>query len=951
MGAEAASPLKRHLEVCDVCRALVAEAARVQHDSPGEKPTEPPPAASGQHPSWLQRGTLLGRYMVLERIGSGGMGVVHAAYDPELDRRVALKLIRVDTLNPAHQERAQARLLREAQATARVIHPNVITIHDVGRFGEHVFLAMELVEGTTLRSFSRTKRGRRDWKETLERYLQAGRGLAAAHAQGLVHRDFKPDNALVGRDGRVRITDFGLARIVQGIDDAPEPGPEAAPPGSLRSEWLTRSDILLGTPAYMAPEQKRGVPSDARSDQYSYCVALHEALYGRRPFTGPGDKSAPAPADGGAMARPPRDSDVPAWIHKALLQGLAENPDERHASMDALLRQLSEVPGARLRRASLVASAALVLVVGGAALHRSTSGDPCAGTEQSLTGVWDPARKDAVRTVFAASPLPYARGAWSEVERTLDAYASAWVGESHQACVAARVQGQQTERLYERRVICLDQRLDDLRAVVDTLASGDGQVIENAVRSARSLESLAQCANLSALASPEPPSGDEQTRRKLDALTLERARAKALLTSGKMAAALELATQVARDAHDVGYGPDESEALYLLAQAQMHNYKHLDAIKTLHASIQAAEASRHDRQVARSWAMMVRALGFVGKEVDPGEETRRYAAAALKRLGGDPRLEAMLARNLVTLYRTRGRPHEALAQSLVALEMARKVYALDDPELGTSLLSVGQAYGSSGRPEEGVPYLLEAQTVFRRGLGPDHPNLAAVLDNIAVHEVRLGNHEAALKHAEESLAIQVRNMGAENISTASTRHNMAGFLLESDRPKEAYEQYAFAARIREKALGPDSPKVASSMTGMARSLSRLGRTSEALPLHERALAVREKAMGPDHAQVGFDLMGLGETLLAMKEPKKARPALERALVIYERQPAGSEDADLADTRYLLAVSLEDAPATQGRAQRLMAAAKEHYLKYPKANASRLVKVEHWLATRTVATAR
>ncbi|MCE9667110.1 serine/threonine-protein kinase [Myxococcus stipitatus] len=948
MEPEAASSLKQHLEACEVCRSLVAEAAAPRPAGQVDKSAALPPSTVGAHTPWLERGTVLGRYMVLERIGSGGMGVVHAAYDPELDRRVALKLIRVDTLKPARQEQAQARLLREAQATARVIHPNVITIHDVGRFGEHVFLAMELVDGTTLRSHIRKRRGRRDWRETLGLYLQAGRGLAAAHAQGLVHRDFKPDNALVGRDGRVRITDFGLARIVQGIDDAPEPDTESPATTSLRSEWLTRSDILLGTPAYMAPEQKRGVPSDARSDQYSYCVALYEALYGRRPFTG---ADATAPASDAAATRPPKDSDVPAWIHKALLQGLAENPDERHASMDALLTRLSERAGRRPRRVALAASAALILILGGAALQSSTSGDPCAGTAQSLAGVWDPARKEAVRALFAASPLPYARGTWSEVERTLDAYSSAWVDESHQACVAARVQGQQTERLFERRVICLDQRLKDLRALVDTLAGADGQVIENAVRATRGLESLAPCANLSALAAPEPPAADEATRRKLDALSLERARVKALINSGKVAPALELATQVARQAHEVGYGPDESEALYLLAWAQQHNYKHAEAIKTLHASIQAAEASRHDRQAAQSWAMMVRALGFVGKEVDPDEEAARYAAAALKRLGGDARLEAMLARNLVTLYRTRRRPHEALAQSLVALEMTRKLYSADDPDLGTALLSVGQAYGSVGRPEDGVSYLREAQAVFRKSLGPEHPNLAAVLDNIAVHEVRLGEFEAALKHAGEALDIYAHNMGPEHISTASTRHNLAGFLLEVGRARESLESYSLAARIREKALGAESPKVASSMTGMARALARLGRFPEALALHERALATREKAMGPDHAQVAFDLMAQAETLLAMNEPKRARPALERALVIYERQPVGADDGDLAETRFHLARALEADPASAARAQQLVLTAREHFRRFPKANASRLDQIERWLAARTIATAQ
>ncbi|WNG33361.1 tetratricopeptide repeat protein [Archangium violaceum] len=933
LGAEAAVSVEKHLDDCTICRALLAEAARVS-GGPESQPSEPGQPTGRAVQPWLAKGALLGRYVVLERIGAGGMGVVHAAYDPELDRRVALKLIRIDSTSPARREQAQARLLREAQAAARVVHPNVITIHDVGRFGEHVFLAMELVDGTTLRAHMTPGKERRDWREVLELFLQAGRGLAAAHAQGLVHRDFKPDNVLVGRDGRVRITDFGLARIAEDLGGPPESVPPSALHG-LDGVTLTRSDMVVGTPAYMAPEQKRGERSDARGDQYSYCVALHEALYGKRPFT-----QDPAASPGSEDAK---RSGVPAWVHRAILQGLSESPEARHASMDELLRRLSDAPGAKWRRVGAAAAAGLVLVAGGAALHRSTSGDPCGGSEQALAGVWDAPRKSAVQATFASSPLPFAASAWREVERTLDAYARDWVAASHEACVATHVKGHQPERLLDRRVICLDQRLKDLSAVVDTLAAADAQVIQNAVRAAHGLESLAPCADIPTLASPEPPPSDEGTRRRMEELRARRAAVRAKLNAGQVKPALELATEVAREAHDVGHGPLEAEVLALLAETQAQARQIREAIRTWHRTIQVAESSRHDRQAAEAWAALVRLHSFEDAGLDPDEEIPRHAAAALKRLGGDARLEATLSRNLVSLHRARGRLTEALAESQRALALARKTYSAQEPELATALLGQGQILGLLERHEEGLPFLLEAESIYRKTYGPEHPNLAVVLDTIAVHEVRAGNAARALEYVGQAQTIFQRVHGDEHVMTAGTLHNQGGMLLELGRAEEALRAFERAARIREKQLGPADPKFASSLSGMGRALAKLGRYQEAAEHHQRAVDIREKALGPESPQVAIDLLGLGSDFVEMSMPRKARAPLERAITIFARAPAGTEDENLADARFALARALASEPRDLEKARQLASAALDAYRRLPQTRAPTREQLERWLA--------
>ncbi|HEU4536449.1 MAG TPA: serine/threonine-protein kinase, partial [Polyangiaceae bacterium] len=232
----------------------------------------PAPAASESTPAGrfgdapLEPGTRVGRYRIVEWVGAGGMGVVYAAFDPELNRKVAIKVLRYEVGKDDRQRRQfEERLRREAQVMARVAHPNVAAVYDVSEYGGRAFVAMEYIEGETLARW--LKRRERPWPAVLERYVAAGRGLAAAHAAGLVHRDFKPQNVLVGEDGRVLVTDFGLARSV-GDDEATAPFLKAETP----SPFVTEPGQIVGTPAFMAPEQRSGCPVDARADQYSFCL-------------------------------------------------------------------------------------------------------------------------------------------------------------------------------------------------------------------------------------------------------------------------------------------------------------------------------------------------------------------------------------------------------------------------------------------------------------------------------------------------------------------------------------------------------------------------------------------------------------------------------------------------------------------------------------------------------
>ena len=302
-----------------------------------------PPTASGPEPSLPddRTGSKLGRYIIVEKAGAGGMGVVYKAYDPELDRRVALKLLSAQdtgsTLSHGASN-AQSRLLREAQALARLAHPNVIAVHDVGVFEDEVFVAMEYVEGSTIKQWLAAKE--RSLDEILRVYQAAGRGLAAAHRAGLIHRDFKPGNVIVGDDGRVRVLDFGLARSAAfdaGVEVDNEEFDSNVGIDSSHLESLTLLGAIMGTPPYMAAEQHRGEAVDARTDQFAFCVSLYEALYGERPFRGKTQAAVKRAVIKGTIPDTPSRLDVPGWLRKLLVRGLSVEASARYPSIDALL--------------------------------------------------------------------------------------------------------------------------------------------------------------------------------------------------------------------------------------------------------------------------------------------------------------------------------------------------------------------------------------------------------------------------------------------------------------------------------------------------------------------------------------------------------------------------------------------------------------------------------------
>jgi len=388
-----------------------------------------------------------GRYTLQGKLGDGGMGVVYAGYDPELHRKVALKVLH------ARQQhgRAQERLIAEARALARLDHPNVVRVHDVISHDDQVVLVLERIEGATLAVWERA--APRSWRAILPVYIQAARGLAAAHGVGVIHRDFKPTNAIVGDDGRVRVLDFGLARSDAMSSVAP-PGPVPAVmssgsdepsgpsgPSDLTQTGLTQTGALVGTLGYAPPEQLRGAAVTPASDQFSFAVSLHCALEGIAPFTGDDITSRLAAIQRGKPCVARDDRRVPAWLRAAVARCLAASPDARFPSMDAVLSVLTRPRGwRRWRSAAAVVAVAAVAGIAGAAQHGAATPPvaACDGGLDEIERVWNPRTRMQIATAFAAIAVTNIADTGDRVLQGLDRYRARWTEIHRDACMAHR---------------------------------------------------------------------------------------------------------------------------------------------------------------------------------------------------------------------------------------------------------------------------------------------------------------------------------------------------------------------------------------------------------------------------------------------------------------------------------------------------------------------------------
>jgi tetratricopeptide (TPR) repeat protein len=830
--------------------------------------------------SGSRQGVRLSRYVLLQRIGAGGLGVVYAAYDPELHRKVAIKVVRQrGPVVPG----AQDRLLREAQALARLSHPNVIAVYDVGTCVAPVagvFVVMELVAGPTLAQWL-TSESRR-WSDTLEVLAAAGRGLLAAHEGGLVHRDFKPGNVLVADDGRVRVLDFGLAREhgddAATRDDAAREDGETSAPRADRTE----AGMVLGTLPYMAPEQHAGAAVDPRTDQFAFCVALFEALFRVRPFAG---SSAAALHDAkreGRIVDVSSRGDVPRWLHDVVLRGLAALPERRWGSMRELLAALDR-RRAGARRKWLVAGA---LAAGFAAVWAIVTPrvDACAGQELELAGAWDAVVRADVAHALRASGLAYAERSLSSVERTLDDYAANWVRLREQTCETARTHGQLLDAS-NPPIACLGRARVALSELTRVLASADATTVQHAVAAADGLPPLAEC-ELTLAAGPTESVAPERLAE-VDTLVF---RAQVLVDAGRYAEASRAADEAVELARALAH--DRSEARALLGRGRAAIGEPARATESAHQALVAAERAGADDLALDALAELVRATTRWGRF----EEAERHAAHALaraERLGGEPRVRGLLLTHVAELAHARGRFADALAAARAAqLDLARAWGATHRRLADVHLVAGRSAAALDDRAAAAAEYE-RARAILVDAVGEDHPGVATAVENLGNLRLRDGRLDDAMALYQRALEIRRAAFGTDHAETAMSVGNIGNVLLSRGDCAGALERFVEVAAIHERTLGPEHPDLSIALNNAAGARACLGRHAEALADLRRAVEIREHAGGPEHPELVQPLTNLGWQLHAMGDEQAALAQHRRATALCERE-LGAWDFRIVD---------------------------------------------------------
>ena len=936
--------LRRHLDACDECAMLAGDPqqaatlpAATAHTAPAAGFARTEPSADPDAPAPKK----IGRFLVLESLGAGGMGKVFAAYDPYLDRKVAIKLLHPQVW----QKRTSAgrqRLLREARALAKLSHPNVIAVHDLGRLGDQAFVAMEFAAKGTLRQW--LAEDQRSWREVLDVFLEAGRGLAAAHAIGLVHRDFKPDNVLLTEDGRVCVADFGLVSVTDtddedkgeyqsddaiftgsGDDDGDsaekrtrrrqpswisQPGEPTSNDDGITAK-LTETGLFMGTPAYMAPEQHRAEEVDARADQYSFCVALYEALYGELPFDPKSRFELAFDIGGHQMRDAPAGSDVPAWIREILQRGLAEKTAERYPSMDALLGELASDPveAARRRRKTFAIAAAFVALATLAVIGITRSGERealCQRADEKLAGVWDTARRGAIERAFAATGRPYAADVFSRVAARLDDYAAAWVTARTEACEATHVLGEQSEAALDLRMRCLDRRSSQLAALVDVLAGeADAEVVDKAVLATAELVPIAACGDIEALESALPLPDDparraeiEKTQRRLDEAATQK-------HAGQYDAGLTNAKQVAEDARALGFGPLHAEALSVVAGLLAAKGRYDQAKAVYYDGLRAAAEARHHELVAEIWTHLIVVTGVMQRRAKDAMALRMPAEIALAQAAGDNRLRADLSRSLGAMSWVQGNYDEARSHYERALQRYRSAVGDEHPHIASTLSNLGLVLKAQGHHAEARATYERSIATYERTLGPAHPDVARPLNNLGVLLSLMGEYDQAEKHHLRALAIYENALGEKHPRLASTLNNLGLVLKARGSYDQAQAYFERSLAIYEDALGAEDPRLASTLNNLGQILELRGNYRAAQRVYERALAIDEKAHGPEHPNVASTLNNLGLVLVDQGKRDEARQHYERALAIKEKA-LGPEHSGLVNALNNLGEVLSDA---------------------------------------------
>jgi tetratricopeptide (TPR) repeat protein len=816
------------------------------------------------------------------------MGVVYSAYDDELDRKVALKLVAIDRLGPA----TVARVRREAQALARLSHPNVVHVYEVGEAEGHAFVAMEFVAGQTLRAYQEAPE--RSAEELLGAYAQAGRGLAAAHAAGLIHRDFKPDNALLGEDGRVRVVDFGLARPYVRDDDAldvdetavsaTESGRGAPSSGEVELA-LTRTGTLIGTPRYMSPEQLCREPADARSDVFSFALVLYEALYHRRPFPADDIRGIILRVCAGEPEAAPRDSGVPAWLHRLVLRGLATAPADRFASMDALLAALTR-DRARARRRRALGS------VGGLALAAAVVGwgvreppvEACAGADAAVVGIWGEARHDALKAAFTATGAPYADAAARRARAGLDDYTERWAAARREAC-EAHGGGLTSDSAYDRQSACFDRRLASVEALIGVLAGGDAETLARADGLVASLPELEPCADVEALARshlelPEDPAQAIKVVAIRDSLE----RVRTLDLAGLYTTAANDAMVLLSAAEASGFPPVIAEVRYWhgVLQGRVGDLELAEA--TLLATLATSVELDHEALAAATAVALVEVIDESGRYA----EALRWAQLAeslLRRVDAGAERQAAALVTIATVELHAGEYDAATERLERALSLRVEASGAEDPDVVPIYAALAKVHQERHEPARAEPLLERALAILEGSFGPEHPRCAELLDKLGAVLGMQGRYAEAELHLRRALDIRERALGRDHLLVGEILNNLGLVLSNQEGPEKRAEAEAIFTRalgVIEASVGPGHPSLAYPLNSLGVLYLEEERCADAVPLLERALEINRRTLDREHKALAYPVLNIAACNATLERHAEAVKGYREGLALLTR---------------------------------------------------------------------
>ncbi|MCR9159884.1 MAG: protein kinase domain-containing protein [Nannocystaceae bacterium] len=812
-----------------IVRAVLTGGANVRADGPDEAPA----------PGDLVRGTTVGSYVILSQLSGDDDDSVYAAFDARSDRKVALKVIEVgDDDDDDAQSRREA-MIAGAMRSGSVDHPGIVAVRDAGTVGRAVYVAMEFIDGIDLRQWMEARDEPFPWPEVLRVFREAGAGLAAAHAAGCVHGDFTPSRVFMEKSGRICVFDFGLATpaaevsspgltmksLEEGLGAAvTHSGSKALDDAGEDSvlEGLPRAE-LVGTPRYLAPEVHAGMEPDAKADQFAFCAAMYEALYGEVPFVGDSPATIAKAALGHAVRPAPQDSDVPQWLREVLVKGLSPRRRDRYGSMEVLLRELEHDPKGRRRRwvagvGVLVGAAAVASVI---ALLLEREASRCEADAALLEGAWDSDTRASIEAAFMATTSPRAADSWDAVQTSMDDWTEQWLEYRALACTVRQVDDD--EAMFARRNACLEGVLQPFAAFAGSLAEGDASAgpLSSAQRVVNGLWRPADCRAPDMLDYAAP--SEEGGTRDVD-------RAWFLLLAGEHDAARALATEVAARTSGVEHTRTSVRAR-LIAGLAAGRAGAPDAANLLHEAASVAAAAGLRIPQAEAWIALARYETIANQPSALAHAQTLVDAIKIDRL----RAQLLMARG--ARQRVMGRDRDALDSYHRALALLP-----DDDTRATILrsdilLELGELAGSREEWKTASQYLAEVLAIRERTFGPAHPELIEAL----------GAHG----HAQLGLGL----------------------------PTDAQRSYDRALVIA-KQTDPAPTVISELQTAMGRLEASRGQHTLAASHYDEAVRVLE-GTGAD-AMLAEALLGLGLARLDAGTPSRATPPLERAAVLASR---------------------------------------------------------------------